>query len=688
MSYESNLEAEDIASGYLLVIEPRRYVTTWEIVTGTIYKASFDYGEVRSVRADDTDLELAASSSVGSDEFFFDVDTDELYIDVGGDPASVDVVAGYELYFGTEDAHFNRDPLDDTTRVVYFEPLLVETPEIVASVTDALFGYLPSSSGSIVLGNSEGQLARHLDSSFNSIPLSLYHWLESIEDGNLRTVYRGLVNSVSMSDDVVQLNVLDRNNIFDREYRHPSGINFFDETTFPAIDPNHKNRPARKVFGFVEGCIGINLNYSSAPGSAVNNEFGLHSGTSGLGTVTRVSAGTGTTTRTYFDIPFPDANGFQVDDDIYFIFSGETAIVTAVGADYIDHTAIAAPYDPLELVYRFYIGSCRVVMDGVTHRLTLGTEFDPANFSGVSGLELDQTAITSLAGRPFASGDLLYCRVYGETCSATLGGNPFGGDSETTGTLTQAVVLLWNLFRDVVGLEETEISTSSFTALQGTVADEFGYELPFKSGSDFPLMRDLVAKFCESLLLKVFIDSDSKWAIRQTGPLGAVAKTITDDEILFQKFVYAIEYQEVVSDIFVEYKASAVNQYGQVASDLSRLAVSSSSQVAKRLHRVVKQKTYQSLHFLEAEAQTLADRLKFYFGDRRGLLTISAKNRFFDTEIDDVIRVERELIPGEAFEQGTLRTKDFATSSTSKDLREIEITLDDQKGIEDNAGDW
>src|SRR4051812_32707194 len=123
MTYADLLESENVYSQYLVIMRPRRMVTSasFVAVTGSIYSQSFDYGHVSNVFADGVSLTENADSSVASGEWFFDFDTNTIYVNTGGSPAAVQFVLEYELYFGTFDAHWYRSPLDNTSRVVYYE---------------------------------------------------------------------------------------------------------------------------------------------------------------------------------------------------------------------------------------------------------------------------------------------------------------------------------------------------------------------------------------------------------------------------------------------------------------------------------------------------------------------------------------------------------------------------------------
>lgn len=673
---------------------PRRFVAGWTVVAGSVYKAPFAFGQVVSVRSDDADLVEVASAAAltSSGKFYYDVDAAELYVHVGADPATKDIVAGYELYFGTFDAHFFRNPLDDTSRVVYFEPLITQSPTIRQDVTEALFGYMPASSTSLILSNVTAYLTEHLySSSFNGAALTLYHYMGALSIPNTKAVYRGLVASCDYRDDTVTLRVLDRVNIFDQEYRHVADRAFFDETSFPAIDPQQRNRPIRKVFGVVDGVIAVNYDYSRETDSGVNRYWALHSGTDDPGSVSTTTTTGSTSTRTYLD----SADGIRVGDELYFDTDGGDPFythveVTAVNASpaYVEHAEISlGPVASGTDVYRSYIGNLYVLQDGVVTRLP-GSCWNEISTAGVLGVEIDHGQTFDVLSRYVNSNDTIYCRVYGAKCSATLGGSPFGADSPETGNLTAGAVLLWELMRGPVGLAEADLDMAAFAALAGNADDELGYQVPFRLGENFPRLRDLVTKLGLTMLLKVYLNDDGKWSVAQTGPLGAAAKSIDDTEILWKRLAYRIDYTDLLSDVFVNYAASEVTSRGQVGAELAYSTARSTSTVAIRLHRTVKQRTFESLHFLAAQAERLADRLRFYFGDRQGRLVLTTKQRFFDSDIADVVDVSRTRMPGYVLDEDVERTRSFAIVGLSKTLNEIELTLDDQKGIEDNAGDW
>ena len=101
-----------------------------------------------------------------------------------------------------------------------------------------------------------------------------------------------------------------------------------------------------------------------------------------------------------------------------------------------------------------------------------------------------------------------------------------------------------------------------------------------------------------------------------------------------------------------------------------------------------KTQTQRSLFFRSADAQTLGEHMSFILGDRNGQIDFRSKNRFFDTYLNDVIEVNRSKLPGFTFNKNTLRSRQGILTDVSKTLRDVSMTLDDIKGIQDNQGDW
>ena len=706
MAYTDLLENEGSRTQYLAVIKPRRIITeTWSLVSGTIYSATFSFGQITALLDDGTELDEATSSSLSDGDWFFDVDSSLIYVDIGADPTSSQMVATYELYFGTEDAHFFRDPTDNTTRQVYYEPLIVRSPDVRQLSSDYLFGVQPTTSSEIVISNATQYLQEHLyASSFNRAEIKLYHAIDfPLETGNIKEVFSGLCGSPSDKDSEVTIRVYDETFELDQDFRLKESTSFYTESAFAELDPAFRNRPIRKVYGVVDGFIPVNVDYQDESPTTSDNRvyrclhypFATDSDPNRGSIEATVSASpSSTTTRTYVD----DADGLRVGDAVWIDSSSgpgsdEYPIITAVnktGSHYIDHTTVTTPAASGSIVKRSYIGRLDVFVDGVAYEARLERDYTESIdlTNDVAGFAFNSNFESNLGiPRTLEVTDILHCRVYGHKNNVSLGGGSFGGDSEETGNLTQGIVILADIFTNHLAIPESRIDTATFASLQASIGDEFSFAIPDLSLDNFPNTKEILAQIAQSLLIRIFRDEDGKWTISPTSDIASTQQTMTDEETLDGSYRFDYLYEDIYSDIFVEYNLREVSPKNTISEPFFS-AVFASSDVASNLHQIKRQKTFRSYHLLESEAQSLVDRLAIILGDRRGLVSLTGKNKLFDTELSDAVELSRTRLPGYVFDKDTERTRDHRVLSFNKTLNGVLLEMDDQKAISENSGSF
>jgi hypothetical protein len=695
MSYSSLLLEEGIDSQYMAIITPKRKVTSWVLHSGSVYKSDFDYGYVSRVFTDGSEMVGGSSPSLSANEFYYDFADEILYVRTsgGGDPSSNFVVAHFEIYTATFDKHWYRDPLDNTETQVYWEPIIAKSPSLKATTTDVLFGYLPVQTSSITLNNFEHTFERMIyDSSFNKASIKIYHLLDELDFANIKLVYDGFMSDLSYDQETVTIKCFDRRDIFNEEYRNPSGDeSFFNDTDFPSIDPNFKGRPIRKVYGLVDGVVPINIDYKQTePTTSDNRNWVVQSGQSNIADLSRTcGGGTHTSTRTYIN----DATGFTIGDSVWFDKgTDEYKTLTDVNyvSNYVEHSALSVTCVDGDLLKRSFVGNITIVQNQEKYYPMFGRDYtsnysmaaDSIGFDFVTGLEANLSLPNTLS-----TSDPIFCRVYGQTNNVTLGGPALGSDDDQTGNLTNPISILIKLMKEL-GIQESEINQSSFTSIVSTANKPIGLSIPKNVNDNFPTYKEVFIEIFGSLLLRMFIDNDAKWKASLVSEItGAADKTIEDDEIIRGSFDYNFSYNEILSEIIVQYfyreKDSDTNKQNTYSK------VTATSDNAKYLHGIKKQKTFTSLHLREVDAQDLADRLSDIFGERSGELTLKSKNRFFDTLLNDRIQTDRTKLPGFAYDGETINSRKFAVVTTEKSLRDVKILLDDQKGIQDNnSGNW
>lgn len=695
MSYSTLLLEEGIKSQFLAVIKPRIRISDLTLITGTKYSSNFSLGKIIQVKENGVLKTEASSSSLGDGSWYYDSINKKLYFDFSHAITSQVIVATYEIYLGTFDAHWNRLPNDLNSEVVYWEPLIVKSPQVFQSVSDTLFGFMPSKSSQLIISNATKYLQPFLyDSSFLDADIDLYHWLKELDENNIKLIFKGICGSVSYNDSQVTITILDRNKIFENEYREKTGISFFGTDRFPNLDPDFRNRPIRNVYGVVDGFIPVNIDWVS--GTITTSDYRdwvcIADETYLCSISTTVPASpSSTNTRTYVS----SVDGFRVGDSIYIYDTDHpgqstSTLITAIGANYIDHDSITHAAHVNDVVYRSFVGNVKIVRSGVEYTCLYMRDYTELidSTNKVAGF-IFTASMESNIGLPttIIDSDLVYARVYGHKNTETINSNPFGLDSTTTNNLTNGIVILYEILKNHLGLSENEINLTSFQTLQNTTSDELGFAVPKLTSNDFPKYRSLITDIAGSLLLKVFLDNDNKWSISKLAPITSTTKTIEDDEILKGSFTYDFKYDDILSETIVSYAQKEVSNKNQISPN-SFSSVNALSNLAKYLHNISRQKTFYSLHFKESEAQVLANRLSYIFGERQTDVEFKTKNRFFDTTLDNKIEVSRSRMPGFDYDIDINRTRNFDVLNTEKSLNNITITMTDQKGIEDNSGSW
>lgn len=712
MAY-ADLLSDDLArANSLIVVKPRRKVVNWVVHSGSVFVTDFTLGHVTALEADGViKVQAASLAAILAQQFFYDPDLRKIYMHLDGpDPDTKTMVATYEMYFSTTPIYWHRVPTDSASATVYWDATVKRAPTLKASVSDALFGLLPVNSSQLTLSNAEHTLEPHLqESSFYQVDCDVYHWLGDLETANIRKLQNGLIGSFSYTQSEVTFQIRDRLQALETEYRPhryghqlaPASANFQDYYTdgnFPACDPYQLGRPIRVVYGVVDGFVPVNVSYVADQPLATDNRRWACCPSWHLSPVqhevqTSVPASpASTTTRTYVG----STQGLRVGDMIRYAGASASVRITAVQSTtapfYIEHLTNTTAAGSGDVVIRCAVGNVTVVVDGRSYFPLLGRDYNLKMF----GANNEYFGFEFVAGMELALGmprlitpnDRIFCRIYGKPLAYKVGGTTgWGVNDPETGTMAEGIPILHEILSNT-GLQTTAIHVAALTSIQGTITDRVGFAVPANQGDNFPQNKDLIAQLLATLLVRMFLSGSNQWTFRLLGPLvGAPGKTVDDTEIKEDSFEYQFQYDDLASDLIVEYAYQQATVNDASGMGFTR-QVSRQSVTAKYLHKIDRQKTFRTLHYLSNQAQTYAKRMAYIFGERQGRVSFQAKNRFFDTLIGDMIRVSRTRLPGVTFDGETEGTRDFAVLESEKSLRSVSISMDDQKGIQDNAGDW
>lgn len=694
MAYADLLEDEVAQSQYLIVLKPRRRVTSFTLFSGSVYRAAFDYGECTSAWADGVALTQGSSAVLSAGEFWHDVANDFLYVRLsgGGDPDTVWLVAAFEVYCGTIDAHHYRVATDSTTRVVYWEPIVSKSPMFKATASDSEFGFNPVQSSSLVLNNAENIFERFLhDSSFNRAECIVYHWLGDLLTANVKRVLNGFTTNASLDPPKLTLKITDRVDQLSNEWRNAAGsLSFYDLATYPSLDPQSIGRAVRRVYGRVDGFEPVNVDYViESPTTSDNRDWAVITGQTGLDQVSRTvpASPVSTTVRTYVN----SVNGLNVGDSIWFDkASDEYAFVTAVGADYIEHAALSVACTTGDLVKRGFVGSVSIIQNEVEYVAHYNRDYtiSTAMAGGISGFSFSTSLEANLSiPNTLSASDRVHCRVYGRRNDLTLGGPAFGSDDSRTDNMAHPAQVVLDILKGQLGVSESDINAAAFTAALTDQSSGVGLAIPERAtSSEFPKLRDTLGVLTKSALFKLLINDDADWSIVTTKPLGAVTKTIADDEILRGSIGWDYDYSDVVSQVSIEYNAREVALTRSSEDTVS--VASATSDMATYVHQASATLTQRSCWAYESEAQELADRMAFVMGERRGKVTLRTKNRFYATKLGDNIQVDLVSLPGFEYNGETVNSREHAVIEVERSKDQVTIKLDDRKGVEDNSGGW
>lgn len=696
MSYSNLILQENIEANFLCVARPKKKLTGFTLFSGSVYSKSFDLSEfIYSVTQNGVALTAGSSTSLSAGQYYFDDINKVIYVRMSdsSNPSTKFVTVFYELYFSTYDAHWYRIPTDDTTKTVYFEPIIVNSPGLKSSIADVLFGVLPVQSTQINLGNAEHLLEPHLyDSSFNKAEFLIYHWLgKSLDVTNIKLVLKGIGSNVNYNSGTVSISLLDGIDLFNKEWRNDTPNSFFTQSDFIELDPQFIGKPIRYFYGRAQGLVPVNIDYlQDSPTTSDNRRYIVIAEQAGLTEKTyTVGGGVHTTTRTFISTSMA---GLAIGDSVRLDrVSGtdESVLIIAMGANYIDHVAIPTPMTNGDTVRRGFVSRIDIIQNGQQFTALYGRDYtcNLALNNGCSGFDFSTSLEANLAmPETLKPGDDIFCTVYGRTNNVTLSGGSFGSNDADTANLTHPAVILFHLLKTKLGLGESSLNLTSFQTLLTDLGSEaIQLVIPKDVTGSFPNIKDLINEILQTSFIKIFLDSDLKWKVEKTKPMVTESKTIQSDEILLNSFSYTFDYKDIISDVIVEYN----RQEKSFTTSGERVdSVTAVSQLAKYVHGVDKQKTFNSLHFKSVDAQLMADRLSFVLGDRSGEINFQSKNRFFDSYLSDIVLIQRDKMPGQEFIRDTLRDQKGVLQEISKTLRTVNINLNDQKGIEENSLNW
>lgn len=666
------------------------------------------------------------STTVG--RFNYDNATKTLYFcSSNTDTENEDVTwyAEYDILLATKEIAAKRDLVENEYYPIVlrddeypWRPNLLGFSDVSYEIADQAGGIIPTNSSSFDCTNADGFFDESLyDSSYSEAYVDFIRCIgEPTSDGDFEFVFRGRIKSYSQSGSRLSFTVANDNSTLDQTASvrltgilasmffplTPSYYGWDSENLVNySLDPNYEGRPAREAYGFVSSMVLPNVHYyEGATGNNKNDVFyvGINSERTKWATYGAATGGpSSTTTRTYL----LTVSGLEVGEDVDLDHTNMrtiTAIGSASGSPYIEHSAIGSPLASGDTVYRYPANKVFIIQDGVVRRLSPENEYTYYT-EGSTG-----TAFYIKLMNPYVvprAGDIVYATIKApNSASMQQAGNfspPYGimtsGEyQEMLRTGITAEYLLYSfmlqIFPQFAGTDTGQLDVDTWEEFIADNRTPVSAALPFSLGDDLPTWRNVIEQLCTTALCRIFPDNEGRWTVRKIATIGTPAATITSDDIVKDSFSYQTEYRDLITTASVMYETGDINQFNQVRSGESLGRQSSSSILYKNNEHITsRQRSFRTFIKDTDDAEERALQMRHIFSDRRSITSFSTSREFDHLLPGDTVRVERKRLPGFA-PSNTENSRDYVLVGISKGAKKVTLYLDDQKGIEDNSADF
>jgi hypothetical protein len=229
----------------------------------------------------------------------------------------------------------------------------------------------------------------------------------------------------------------------------------------------------------------------------------------------------------------------------------------------------------------------------------------------------------------------------------------------------------------------------SFEAV-GADSHTLGYLVPNERGGKPQTYKEVIAKLLTSQLWKLGLTVTTtghvKLGLAAVQPFPAPFDYAVD-KTEFLEFSWEQDYADVYSDVVAKFKVAKSSF--SAAIPLSTTTVEKESLVAKYVHLAKATFEVELSQFDEDEGDTAASRIMFVLGERRGVYKIRLPyTQLLNAKVGANYQITRDHLPGFAYAFDAENARTLNLIEVQKDLASVHLLMDDQKGIQDNSGDW
>lgn len=717
---------------YAQMYPVRLFNSGWTQYSGTVYYRDLDFSFYTntchvwdcvdgSIDQLSTRKELPLANDLAdvvanAGRYFYDSSISRLYVRNYNDesPNTKYIAVEAEILVGSYGAYIGDK---------FYDPYIQKSPVFKQSFANQIFGFFPSESSTIVLNNANHWIEKYAyDFVFDGSRIKVY--TELIEPGNKPGsdqygIITGQMSSLSIGNQEATLSVRNYFEFLNLPYNRVEKV--ANRMTAPFsisnLHPDDRDIYLRKIFGYVRGFIPINISYNTTISTSTNRSWLVSAdalASHPILSTTVNNAGLSTTTSSYV----VDASGFNIGDSIVVQRSGVDKYCFCTGADYttniVSHTAVVGSPTNGDQVRRGFISQIQI-KDGTNYYdLQYGRDWTESNHSPINraGFILANNFEANFGMSAFDPDTMdITLAVNGiKTVPTTSLSQPIGSVSEKSGALCNPVSILYSVLipaDNPYGITSSILDDTTFDTLADSVDTMIGFTIPYTKAASVPTTKDIAVNILNSFIGRVFIKSTTEptISVNVVGPSSTASYTIDKTDIL--QFEYNFNFDDVPSlvkiysqeperDIFLP-SGTTINagdwDYDQyptpyLAGKLTRNINGPVGRWGLNVSREFEQQTFVWDTNFSLTPEDIARRYGYLVMDRRGTLTINVKNRFFLANIGDTIEIQREALPGYEFVFGTLRSRSFILVEKSYSNNGTILVLDDQKSIEENAGDW
>lgn len=739
MGYVANIENQGIEKNTLVILSPKIKQLGWTVdgIDPAVWGSPFNLGPISRCwkkydpKSDGLTKRLSLADLRAQPEgYFYDQNSEMLYIRVGDisaltnpdnydpdfDDSSPGIVTEFDLFLSTKEFMGPSNPLNASSDYVEWKPVLEKAPTVAQGDRTALFGYAPLQQSSLIVLNQDGWINPLLhEASFTNCNVKTYILADDeLESGaiksNVRQVFFGFTsNLLDYKDDRISISCVDVLKILDRAFEPSAKLSLSE---FPLIDPEAVQVGSewfiRAVKGMIENHVPVNIKYSQTIATNTNRDWLTHegTGTDGNHSLTVDSAAPNTATKTYFTT----TPKFNVGDTIILVHNSVSYYQAVETVDrlnkFITHQPIAGRViTASDTGTRYYIG--RVFVQDTTtgnwwylfagKHYTLINKSTYGNNPNWLGFRLKDN-FEALVGFPETfdpKKHKIVCRVYGTASLDTYYGVPdtVGMISPDGGIASQAISLLYFLLLSA-GIKKQDIDNDSFQFIEGNSYSNhsLGVAIPANVSDLTPLtVRELIGDVLESCLWRLgYIETSSgvKIGLTEVGPFLS-APDYTADEQDFLEFQYQADYSDIYGAVRARYKIQELTRDGGAGNNDAAFYVYQISHNGRDLHLSNKIYSLNLLQYVDSEADEMVKRYAFILGERRGVYQIVLGSNFINkAQIGPTYSVLRKKLPGFEFDSEIDRQRQLNIVEVQKSASAVIIVLEDQKGIQDNSGEW